>query len=117
MKKWTILLLMILVKSALANDPLQVAPNMYHLLFENDEVRVMKVDFKPGQKIEKHSHPDHYVVVEKPGTLRIWKEDGSSSDVELKKDQVVWIPAETHWAQNIGKTEISLIVNERKLKG
>lgn len=110
----SLLILAFAAPSAFADDPLKVAPDMYHLLFENNEIRVMKVDFKPGQKIAKHSHPDHHVIVSKPGTLRIWKEDGSSSDVALKKDEVLWIPAETHWAENIGKTEIQLLVNERK---
>ena len=98
-----------------APDPLTVAPEMYKLLLENEKVRVMEVDFLPGQKIAKHSHPDeHFVTVLKPGTLTIFKEDGTSSVNELKVDQVLWLPAETHWAQNTGKTEVKLLVTEVK---
>lgn len=111
-----ITLLLVLPKIALALDPLQAAPEMYSLLYENDQVRVMKVVFAPGQKIAEHSHPNHFVVVELPGKLKISKPDGTSSELDLKKDQVLWIPAETHWAQNVGTTPVELIVNEMKPK-
>ena len=51
----------------LAEDPLAVAPKMYKRLFENERVRVMEVTFEPGDKIAKHSHPDHFVTVLEPG--------------------------------------------------
>lgn len=100
--------------SAASKDPLQVAPDMYKLLFENDKVRVMEVVFKPGAKIAEHSHPDHFVTVLKPGKLKISKPDGTSNEIELKKEQVVWIPAESHWAQNTGTTPVKLLVTELK---
>jgi beta-alanine degradation protein BauB len=95
-------------------DPLVVAPDMYKLVFDNERVRVMEVEFQPGQKIGKHSHPDHYVYVLTTGKLRISKPDGTSSDVDVKAGQVMWIPAETHWAENIGATPVRLSVNELK---
>ena len=98
-----------------APDPLAVAPDMYKLLFENDKVRVMAVDFQPGQKIAKHTHPnEHFLTVLKPGTITIFKEDGTSAINQLKTDQVVWVPAETHWAQNTGTSEVKLLVTEVK---
>jgi quercetin dioxygenase-like cupin family protein len=98
-----------------APDPLSAAPDMYKLLFENDKVRVMEVMFKPGQKIAKHTHThEHFVTVLEPGTLTIHKEDGTSTVNELKTEQVVWIPAETHWAENTGKSEVKLLVTEMK---
>ena len=98
----------------LAQDPLAVAPEMYKLLFENERVRVMEVTFQPGQKIAPHSHPDHYVYVAEAGTLRLFHPEGEPSDVTLQVGQVIWIPAETHWAENAGTTTIRLIVNELK---
>jgi len=98
-----------------APDPLKVAPDMYKLLFENEKVRVMEVSFKPGQEIAKHTHPaEHFVTVLTPGTLTIFKDDGTSTVNELTSKQVVWIPAETHWAKNTGKTDVQLLVTEMK---
>ena len=98
-----------------APGPLQAAPDMYKLLFENDKVRVMEVMFKPGQQIAKHTHPtEHFITVLAPGTLTIFKEDGTSTVNELHMDQVVWMSAETHWAKNTGKSEVKLLVTEIK---
>jgi beta-alanine degradation protein BauB len=99
---------------ATAQDPLAVAPDMYRLLLDNERVRVMEVTFKPGQKIASHSHPDHCMYVAEAGKLRISKPDGSSSEVELQLGQVVWVPAETHWAENIGQTTVRIVVHELK---
>jgi len=97
-----------------AGDPLKVTSGMYKLLYENDRIRVMEVTFNPGQKIAPHSHPDHFVTVLNPGTIAIYKPDGSSSVNKLTTEQIIWIPAETHWAENTGKTKIRLLVTELK---
>lgn len=97
-----------------AEDPLKVAPEMYNLVFENERVRVMQVTFAPGQKIPRHSHPEHYVYVLDAGTLRVSKPDGTSSDATVGAGQVLWFPAETHWAENTGTTQVRLLVNELK---
>lgn len=99
-----------------AADPLEVAPTMYSLVYQNDRVRVMQVVFKPGEKIAKHSHPDHFIYVLEPGKLKISHPDGTSMDADFKVGQVVWIPAETHWAENTGATEVKLLVTELKEK-
>jgi beta-alanine degradation protein BauB len=103
------------VGSALyAQDPLKAAPDMYRLLWENERVRVMEVTFKPGQKIAEHSHPDHFVYVLEAGTLEIHKPAGPVSNATVKVGDVLWIPAETHWAVNTGSTTVRLVVNELK---
>lgn len=100
--------------ASFAEDPLNVAPKMYKKLFENERVRVLEVTFNPGDKIKEHSHPDHFVTVLEPGKLKIFKPDGSSQEMELAKEQVIWIPSETHWAENTGKTIVKLLVSEMK---
>jgi quercetin dioxygenase-like cupin family protein len=96
-----------------AQDPLKVAPEMYKLLFENDRVRVMEVVFKPGSKIAKHSHPDHFVYATSGGKLKISTAEGAN-DAEIKPGDVMWIGAQTHWAENIGTNEVRLVVTELK---
>lgn len=100
--------------SAHAEDPLAAAPEMYKKIFENDKVRVMEVTFEPGSKIKEHSHPDHFMTVLEPGKLKIYNKDGTSQEAELSAEQVVWVPAVTHWAENIGKTRVRILVSELK---
>lgn len=100
--------------SGIAADPLTVGPDIYRLLFENDRVRVMEVTFKPGTKIGPHSHPDHVGYVVTGGTLRLTPEGGKSTDASLDHGSVLYIPAETHAAENAGPTTIKVIVTELK---
>lgn len=103
-----------MTRIAFAADPLEVAPEMYKLKFENERVRVMEVTFQPGEKIAEHSHPDHFVVVEEGGQLQISHPDGSVMDADLKVGDVIWIDAESHWAANTGTTTVRLLVTELK---
>jgi quercetin dioxygenase-like cupin family protein len=100
--------------AAEAQDPMKVGTGIYSLVFENERVRVCDIKFDPGEKIAPHSHPDHFVYVLSAGTLEVEKPDGSKTLLESAPGQVLWIPAETHWATNVGKTEFHAIVVELK---
>ncbi len=104
----------LMARISFAADPLEVAPDMYKLIYQNDRVRVMEVTFKAGQSIPEHSHPDHFVYVLEGGNLKITKADGTVTDAVLKVGDVVWINAETHHAVNTGTTEVKLLVTELK---
>jgi quercetin dioxygenase-like cupin family protein len=104
----------LMARLSFAADPLAVAPDMYKLKFENDRVRVMEVTFQPGQSIPEHSHPDHFVVVEEAGTLKVTNADGTVTDAVLKVGDVVWFDTVTHQAVNTGTTEVKLLVTELK---
>lgn len=97
-----------------AADPIEVAPNMYKLVYENDRVRVMEVTFQVGESIPEHSHPDHFVYVLQGGTVQITKDDGTVTDATMKPGDVVWLSAETHRATNTGTTPVRLLVTEIK---
>ena len=45
------------MKSAMAQDPVKVAPDHYKVLLDNDRVRVLEVHVRPGEKTAMHSHP------------------------------------------------------------
>ncbi len=101
-------------KAVWAQDPVQVDPNIYKVIFENEKVRVSDVKFKPGDKLGKHSHPDHLVYVLSSGTLKITPVNGKGEEVIAKEGDVIWSPAVTHRGENIGKTDVNLLVIELK---
>ena len=112
---WTALLVVgLAVRLALAQDPMQVGPHIYKLLFENERGRVFEVRFKPGEKIALHAHPDHVVYVFGDGKLPLSSPDGRAVEVVLKAGQTLWIPAETHAAENVGSTDAHSLVVELK---
>ena len=95
-------------------EALKAVPEKTTLILENERVRVFSVKFKPGQKTLMHSHPDHVVYVIKDGKLKITLPDGTSNEVSLKAGQAIWMNAQQHAVENLGKTEASNLVIELK---
>jgi beta-alanine degradation protein BauB len=102
-----------MIKSTMEMDPLKTASNVYKLLFENDRVRVLAVNFKPGDTAKMHHHPDHIIYVLKGGKMQMTSE-GKTDEMILDRDSVVFLNAQNHEATNIGNTEVDLIVTELK---
>ena len=107
-------LVMVVAAAVFAQNPLEVAPDMYKLKFENERVRVMEVTFAPSASIAMHSHPDHFVHVASGGKLALSYPDGTSKELEAKAGEILWIDAESHAAKNLGDTEVKLLVVELK---
>jgi beta-alanine degradation protein BauB len=122
MKRWfcicftaTALALCTLAGLALAEDldPLKVGGKMYRLLLENERVRIMEVTFEPGEKIGMHIHPDHAVYFVEGGTLMVTS-NGATSELAAKTGDAGWLPAQSHSAENVGKTRVRILVTELK---
>jgi quercetin dioxygenase-like cupin family protein len=94
-------------------DPLNTASNVYKQVMENDRVRVLQVVFKPGDIAKMHHHPDHVIYAIQGGKIKITSE-GKTNEMDLKPGQALFLAAQNHEAQNIGKTTIELIVVELK---
>jgi quercetin dioxygenase-like cupin family protein len=95
-------------------DPLTVGANIYKLVFENERVRVLDVSFKPGDKIAMHAHPDHAAYVRSGGKLKVSPSTGAPQELDLKTGQGAFLPAQSHSAENVGKTPLKLVVVEIK---
>ena len=77
-------------------DPIEVAPHIYELAFENEKVRVLKQTIRPGEWPPVHSHPDRVVVYLNPCA---WMEDGPGDERHMESYKFgtpVWAPAESH---------------------
>ena len=96
-----------------AQDPLEIAPEVYTKLFENDQVRVLEARIKPGAQVAEHSHPNHFGYPMSDATLSLTK-NGETKEVQVKAGEVIWIDAETHSTVNHGTTEFHGLVVELK---
>ncbi len=83
-------------------------------LLENERVRLLDFKLQPGKKTAHHSHPDTVVYALNDHKLRFILPDDEEKVVELKLGQAIWINAETHVVENIGKTEARSVVIELK---
>lgn len=98
------------------DDAAKVAAEVYHLLLENDRVRVFEIRSKPGQKTAIHSHPGLAFRYRMSSTRsRVTLPDGRVIDSESQLGSVVWSedPSE-HAFENIGTTESRTLLVEVK---
>jgi quercetin dioxygenase-like cupin family protein len=98
-------------------DPTKVSPANYRALLDNDEVRVVEMTLRPGEKDEWHSHPNETVYFVKGSKVRIALEDGGAVEADLPDGHVMWHEAWTHQVENVGVNELKAIIVERKAAG
>jgi len=79
-------------------DPLQAAPHIYELAFENDSVRVLKRTIRNGETPPLVSQPDRVVIYLNPCAW-IVDEDGEKHMEDYKFGTPVWVPANMHGGQ------------------
>lgn len=97
-----------------SQDPLAVDSSVYHLKLNNDRARVFVVTFRPGQSIGVHKHPDHVVHALKGGKLWIHETGKDPVTMDVPDGATVFLPAQSHAAKNVGKTNMRLLVVEIK---
>lgn len=106
------------VKTTKAQDAVQVDPEHYKVLYENDDVRVLRYDDTPGHYVPKHSHPQYAVYVLSTATRKFFPGNCASSispkPVVLKPGPAFLKPPTTHCEANSGKTDTHLIIVEFK---
>ena len=110
--------LLAISENSSAQDAVQSQPQNYRVAFENDKVRVLDYNGRPGMGVcgdGMHSHPAHLVVNLSAGKVRIKRPDGK---VEVHSDipvgAVFWSDAETHEVENIGGTDVRILIIELK---
>jgi hypothetical protein len=94
-------------------DPTMSNPDLYHLIFENDRIRVLEYKDRPGDSTTPHLHPDSVMY-----TLSSFKRRLASGsrevDVKIDAGSVRWLDAQQHSGLNIGDTETHVIFVELK---
>ncbi len=98
-----------------AIDPVAVSPTMYKVLLENEHVRVVEYQIKPGEKDNWHTHPAKASYVVSGGSLRITTEEGESFIVDEEAGSSTWFGAVgRHFGENVGKTPVRIVFIEIK---
>jgi quercetin dioxygenase-like cupin family protein len=95
-------------------DPVKQSPQLYTVLLENDEVRVLEYRLKPGEKEPVHSHPAGVVYSFGDSTIRSTLPDGKTTETTGKAGSVFWRTPVTHAIENVGETEAHALAVEIK---
>jgi hypothetical protein len=113
--------MLVITEDSSAQDAVQSQPQNYRVAFENDKVRVLEYNSRPGMGVcgdGMHSHPAHLTVLLSTGKVRIKTPDGK---VEVHNDPVgavFWSDAVTHEVENISGSNIrSLLIELKSARG
>lgn len=99
---------------AYAQDPVKVDSKHYKVEFENDQVRVLRITYGPGEKSVMHEHPASVAVFLTDASARFTLPDGTSQDATMKAGSTQWSDADTHLPQSTNKKSFELILVELK---
>lgn len=96
----------------------EASPDVYKVLAENDQFRVIEATWEPGQEDNYHYHPaDRVSLFSMNCKLRLSNSDGSYKDVTPKAGSTkvrTGKPVKSHKAKNIGDKTCVLRIVELK---
>ena len=95
-------------------DPVQVSPETYRTLMENEHVRVLEMTLKAGEKDQVHSHPSEAVYFIRGSQIKIHVPDGAAVDADIPDGHVMWHEEWTNQVENVGTHDLHAIVIENK---
>ena len=113
--------LLVITEDSSAQDAVQSQPQNYRVAFENDKLRVLEYNGRPGMGVcgdGMHSHPAHLTVLLSTGKVRIKTPDGKVEGHSDPVGAVFWSEAATHEVENISGSNIrSLIIELKSARG
>lgn len=109
--------MLVITEDSSAQDAVQSQPQNYRVAFENDKLRVLEYNGRPGMGVcgdGMHSHPAHLTVLLSTGKVRIKTPDGKVAVHSDPVGAVFWGNAETHEVENISGSNIRSLLIELK---
>ncbi len=101
---------------ALAQDAVKVDPKHYKVELENDQVRVLRINYAAGEKSVMHEHPSSVAIFLTDGNVKFTTPDGKTREETVKAGQTMYSPAGKHLPENVGAKPFELILVELKGK-
>jgi quercetin dioxygenase-like cupin family protein len=98
-----------------ALDPAKIDPKHYHVEFENDQVRVLRVRIPSHQSTPVHTHVLNRVIVYLTDQdIQVTTTDGKSDRLHHKQGEVSWGGPATHKEENMSDHLFEVIAVEIK---
>src|SRR3954469_9330899 len=114
MRLASIAVLSFIIAPAFAQDAVQTDPDKYKAVLENECVRVLEYNDRPGERTHEHRHPA-FVLYALSGFKRtLTPPDGKVLKREFKPGDVMWSEEQAHIGENIGDTPTRVILVELK---
>ena len=95
-------------------DPVKLDPTHYKVEFENERVRVLRINYGPHEKSVLHSHPDGIVVFLTFQHARFTFTNGQSRENKFTAGEVKWLPGGIHLPENLDDQPLEVLLVELK---
>jgi quercetin dioxygenase-like cupin family protein len=95
-------------------DPVTIDPEHHKVEFENDRVRVLRINFKPHEKLKEHEHPNGVAIFMTDVKSKFTLTDGKTREGGGKRGEVTWAAAEKHVIENASNKPTEVILVELK---
>jgi hypothetical protein len=105
---------LLLALPAMAQDPTEVDSKHYKVVFENDQVRVLRITYGPHYMGVMHEHPASLVVWLTDGDGIITSADGKAEEIHAKAGDVTWSAPAKHRGENMSDQPFEVIEIELK---
>lgn len=89
-------------RPAAGKDPVSVDPTHYKVEIDNEQYRVLRVQYGRNEKSTMHSHPHGVMICLTDIRARFTFPDGSNEERYMKSGDVAEIRAEEHLPENLG---------------
>lgn len=100
--------------AASAQDPVKVDPKHYKIVFENSQVRVLRIHYGPHETSVMHTHPDGVVTYLSDGHTRFLLPGGKSIVANGKAGTSTWAPGGPHKPTNLSDKPMDAVLVELK---
>ena len=104
------------IVTAKAQDAAKADPKHYKVELENDDVRVLRIHYEPGEKSVMHEHPKGVAVFLTDYQAKFTTPTGDEIPVSGKAGEVMWTDGDKHLPENTGKKAMEVIQIEMKAK-
>jgi beta-alanine degradation protein BauB len=109
---------LLLPRTSAAQDPARTQPGSFKVVLENEHLRVLEFNSRPGMAVcgaGMHSHPAHLTIVLSAGRVRVRTPDGKVMTTdETPPGLVFWSEAETHEVENVSGRDMRSLIVELK---
>ena len=113
---WLLAVSLAAVPLAVAQDAAKVDPKHYHVMSENNQVRILHIHYGPHEKSVMHSHPASVAVFLTDMTGKFNLPGGKTEAATGKAGEARYTPATAHNPENTGDKGFEAILIELKGK-
>ena len=95
-------------------DPVTVDPTHYKVELENEQVRVLRINYGGHEKSVMHSHPNSVAIFQNEILCRFTFPDGKTEEHNFRAGDVLYTPAGSHLPENLSDQPLDVILVELK---